>query len=96
MALDEQESDYENELDEDDGHYKEAIPPAPKLQGTIPRSDGNATQTTATKITTATGDNSSDAVQNQRSFSEGSFIMEIYGAICLRRCSDIFRNGIHF
>lgn len=80
MELDEQnqqESDYENELDEDDGHYKEAIPPAPKLQGTIPRSDGNATQSTATKTTTATGDNSSDSVQNQPSFSEGSFIMEI-------------------
>lgn len=79
IELDEQnqqESDYENELDEDDGHYKEAIPPAPKLQGTIPRADTNATQTISTKKQ-ATGssspDNSikSDSMENQRSFSEG-------------------------
>lgn len=44
-----QESDYENELDEDDGHYKEAIPPAPKLQGTIPRTQTNSTQIDLTK-----------------------------------------------
>lgn len=79
MELDEQnqqESDYENELDEDDGHYKEAIPPAPKLQGTIPRSDSNTTQTITTKtIANASGDtNHSDSVQNQRSFSEGKLI----------------------
>lgn len=66
-----QESDYENELDEDDGHYKEAIPPAPKLQGTIPRADSNSTQTITSK---GNGDNnSSDSIQNQRSFSEGLF-----------------------
>lgn len=84
IELDEQnqqESDYENELDEDDGHYKEAIPPAPKLQGTIPRAnDANATQTISTKKQTAGGGSSSadgsiksDAMGNQRSFSEGLF-----------------------
>lgn len=77
IELDEQnqqESDYENELDEDDGHYKEAIPPAPKLQGTIPRTDSNSTQTIATKTSsTASGDNSSDSILNQRSFSEGLY-----------------------
>lgn len=83
MELDEQnqqESDYDNELDEDDGHYKEAIPPAPKLQGTIPRSDSNSTQTVTTKTSaTASGDtNSSDSVQNQRSFSEGKFIKTLF------------------
>lgn len=41
LELDEQRSDYENELDEDDGPYKEAIPPAPKLQGAIPRNNNN-------------------------------------------------------
>lgn len=76
MELDEQnqqESDYDNELDEDDGHYKEAIPPAPKLQGTIPRTDANSTQTANTKNgATATGDAlNSDSVQNHKSFSEG-------------------------
>lgn len=80
IELDEQnqqESDYDNELDEDDGHYKEAIPPAPKLQGTIPRADANATQTISTKKQ-ANGGNSnsdstvkSDSIENQRSFSEG-------------------------
>ena len=79
IELDEQnqqESEYENELDEDDGHYKEAIPPAPKLQGTIPRSDSNTTQTITTKSSTSSsGDaNNSDSVQNQRSFSEGRLI----------------------
>lgn len=44
LELDEQRSDYENELDEDDGPYKEAIPPAPKLQGAIPRNNNNSTQ----------------------------------------------------
>lgn len=81
IELDEQnqqESDYENELDEDDGHYKEAIPPAPKLQGTIPRAnDANATQTISTKKQTtgsssgADGSVKSDSLGNQRSFSEG-------------------------
>lgn len=83
MELDEQnqqESDYENELDEDDGHYKEAIPPAPKLQGTIPRAnDANSSQTISTKKQTGgsnsdgTSDGSikSDSLGNQRSFSEG-------------------------
>lgn len=66
-----QKSDYENELDEDDGHYKEAIPPAPKLQGTIPRSDSNATQMVGTK-NNASGDKS-DSVQNAKPFSEGRF-----------------------
>lgn len=87
MELDEQnqqESDYDNELDEDDGHYKEAIPPAPKLQGTIPRSNSNTTQTITTKTSaTASGDtNSSDSVQNQRSFSEGKFIKNTFHRIC--------------
>lgn len=79
IELDEQnqqESDYENELDEDDGHYKEAIPPAPKLQGTIPRAnDANSSQTISTKKQTggSTSDDSikSDSLGNQRSFSEG-------------------------
>lgn len=44
LEMDEQRSDYENELDEDDGPYKEAIPPAPKLQGAIPRNNNNSTQ----------------------------------------------------
>lgn len=78
MELDEQsqqESDYENELDEDDGHYKEAIPPAPKLQGTIPRSNSNATQTITSKNgSTANDGNQSDSVEHERSFSEGTFI----------------------
>ncbi|XP_055301870.1 uncharacterized protein LOC129568237 [Sitodiplosis mosellana] len=86
IELDEQnqqESDYENELDEDDGHYKEAIPPAPKLQGTIPRSDSNTTQTITTKSSTTTlGDvKNSDSVQNQRSFSEAHYDEIFY--ICL-------------
>lgn len=75
MELDEQsqqESDYENELDEDDGHYKEAIPPAPKLQGTIPRSETNATQTIITK-NNPTGIDANRSVENQKSFSEGWF-----------------------
>lgn len=78
-----QESEYENELDEDDGHYKEAIPPAPKLQGTIPRSDSNTTQTIATKSSTTTsGDaNNPDSVHNQRSFSEGKHLNEILKGI---------------
>lgn len=67
-----QESDYENELDEDDGHYKEAIPPAPKLQGTIPRSNTNTTLTITNKNAAADSSNS-DSVQNQKSFSEGKF-----------------------
>lgn len=78
MELDEQnqqESDYDNELDEDDGHYKEAIPPAPKLQGTIPRADANATISNSKKQTAggSNSDNSikSDSMENQRSFSEG-------------------------
>lgn len=76
IELDEQnqESEYENELEEDDGHYKEAIPPAPKLQGTIPRSDSNTTQTITTKSDDSSDANNSDSVQNQRSFSEGKLI----------------------
>lgn len=71
MELDEQnqqKSDYENELDEDDGHYKEAIPPAPKLQGAIPRTETNSTQVILTK-----GGSTIDAntVPNPHSFSEG-------------------------
>lgn len=79
MELDEQnqESDYENELDEDDGHYKEAIPPAPKLQGTIPRSDSNSTQTIATK-NKPSAINQLDSVQNEKSFSEGSFLLTFF------------------
>lgn len=80
IELDEQnqqESDYENELDEDDGHYKEAIPPAPKLQGTLPRAnDANSSQTISTKkqtgsSSTSDGSIKSDLLGNQRSFSEG-------------------------
>lgn len=79
MELDEQnqqESDYDNELDEDDGHYKEAIPPAPKLQGTIPRNDANSTQTANNKNgANAPGDPlNTDSVHNHKSFSEGLFI----------------------
>lgn len=77
MELDEQnqqESDYENELDEDDGHYKEAIPPAPKLQGTIPRSDAanNATQSVATKAGAAVAADDTKSDSMEKSFSEGS------------------------
>lgn len=66
-----QRSDYDNELDEDDGHYKEAIPPAPKLQGTIPRTDGNTTQTGSTKGSTIS---TVDAALNQHNLSEGRFV----------------------
>lgn len=86
MELDEQEPDYENELDEDEGHYKEAIPPAPKLQGTIPRSDSNATQKTAAKNTATASSNAKnpDSVQTATSFSEGKSF-DICG-------SDLFRH----
>lgn len=77
IELDEQnqqESDYENELDEDDGHYKEAIPPAPKLQGTLPRSDTNGTQTITMKNGLLVNvSNKLDSVEHERSFSEGAF-----------------------
>lgn len=49
LELDEQRSDYENELDEDDGPYKEAIPPAPKLQGAIPRNNNSTQQIITSK-----------------------------------------------
>ncbi|XP_031633868.1 uncharacterized protein LOC116347430 [Contarinia nasturtii] len=81
MELDEQnqqESDYENELDEDDGHYKEAIPPAPKLQGTVPRSDSNATIAKGNGIDSV-DTNNSDSIQ--RSFSEAHYDEIFY--ICL-------------
>lgn len=40
LELDEQDHNApENELDEDDHIYKEAIPPAPKLQGATPRTN---------------------------------------------------------
>lgn len=83
IELDEQnqqESDYDNELDEDDGHYKEAIPPAPKLQGNIPRASANATQTISAKKQATSGNNDSDSaiksdsMENQRSFSEGWYL----------------------
>lgn len=103
MELDEQnqqESDYDNELDEDDGHYKEAIPPAPKLQGTIPRTDANSTQTTAIKNSaSAAGDPlNSDSVQNHKSFSEGSFLTKFclfryFGDAFTFVCREMCQNG---
>lgn len=49
LELDEQRSDYENELDDDEGPYKEAIPPAPKLQGAIPRNNNSTQQMISSK-----------------------------------------------
>lgn len=70
LELDEQnqlESDSDNDLDEDDGHYiLNAIPPAPKLQGTIPRNgDTNTTQLTSNKAI------DTNLLDNQRTFAEG-------------------------
>lgn len=68
-----QESDYDNDLDEDDGHYNmNAIPPAPKLQGkTVPRTgDANTTQITATK--NANSNENNNSIENQRTFAEGN------------------------
>lgn len=50
LELDEQDHStlaFENELDEDDHIYKEseAIPPAPKLQGAIPRTNNSHAMT---------------------------------------------------
>lgn len=58
---------FENELDEDDHLYKEAIPPAPKLQGTLPRSDTNATQGVKPNAETDL-----TLIENQKSFGEGN------------------------
>lgn len=61
---------FENELDEDDHMFK-AIPPAPKLQGTIPRNDSNTTQNmkqnTEADLT---------LIENQKSFAEGMYRTE--------------------
>lgn len=46
LELDEQDQNApasESEFDEDDHIYKEAIPPAPKLQGAIPRTNNSHT-----------------------------------------------------
>lgn len=76
LELDEQnqtESAYENELDEDDGHYKEseAIPPAPKLQGTVPRTETNITHLIDKGSTTNIVNG---VTQNQYSFPDGKLI----------------------
>lgn len=56
------------ELDEDDTLYKEAVPPAPKLQGTIPRGDTNSSQTASTKSTQSA---TSVLIQGENSFTDG-------------------------
>lgn len=74
LEVDEQnqpESDYDSDLDEDDGHYNlNAVPPAPKLQGTVPRSgDSNTTQVASNKAIDANGN--LNLLSNQRTFAEG-------------------------
>lgn len=56
---------FENELDDDDHLYK-AIPPAPKLQGTIPRSELNTTQNMKSNA-----ESDLTLIENQKSFAEG-------------------------
>lgn len=85
LELDEQnqtESAYENELDEDDAHYKEseAIPPAPKLQGAIPRTETNSTQSITTKGGSITG-SVTGITLNEHTFHEGKLIGWFSGSI---------------
>lgn len=73
------ESDYDNDLDEDDGHYNlNAIPPAPKLQGTLPRNgDSNATQITSKGI------DAINSLDNQRTFADGKHHSSYF--VCSRK-----------
>lgn len=67
------------EMDEDEAQYKEAVPPAPKLQGTIPRSDGTNATTNGTQ--SATGDGSSATsvlIQGENSFTDGELIFSVF------------------
>lgn len=67
-----QEPTYENELDDDDQHYKEseAIPPAPKIQGRIPRTDQkNSTSAFGMGMGNMLPD--SVLIQNQKNVSNG-------------------------
>lgn len=71
-----QEPTYENELDDDDQHYKEteAIPPAPKIQGRIPRTD-QKNNTFSSAMGTNDGNLAPDSVliQNEKRNSNGWF-----------------------
>lgn len=83
MEFDEQhqqEPTYENELDDDDQHYKEteAIPPAPKIQGRIPRTDqknNSLAFDVGTNVNDAAGGGGTPAdsvlMQNQKTISSG-------------------------
>lgn len=66
-----EEPTYENEVGEDDLHYKEseAIPPAPKLQGTVPRTDANNTQTNGSQTNNTIPDPIS--IHNRKTYTEG-------------------------
>lgn len=81
LELDEQnqpESDYDNDLDEDDGHNLNAIPPAPKLQGTLPRNgDSNSTQISSK------GADAVNSLDNQRTFADGKLhtFLTAYGKL---------------
>lgn len=80
--LNQPESDYDSDLDEDDGHYNlNAVPPAPKLQGTVPRSgDSNTTQIASNKA----NDGNLNLLSNQRTFTEGKSAQQLnfFSYIC--------------
>lgn len=83
--MDEQTQDeprFENEIDEDDHLYKEseAIPPAPKLQGTIPRTNSN-TNNSIHVSNIKNNDILADAtaVENQKSIdNDGKLSMKLF------------------
>lgn len=62
------------ELDEDDTLYKEAVPPAPKLQGTIPRSDGSNTSSTGLSSTNGSLSATSVLIHGENSFTDGECV----------------------
>lgn len=84
------------EMDEDEAQYKEAVPPAPKLQGTIPRSDGTNATTNGTQ--SATGDGSSATsvlIQGENSFTDGELIFSVFAFFFLRHSpANPCRRGV--
>lgn len=74
------------EMDEDDTLYKEAVPPAPKLQGAIPRTD-DTNSNSSNNATAANGSNgtgpsaTSVLIHGENAFTDGKF----YSLICTRK-----------